>query len=176
MRKIVVTLTLVLLPIVLQQAALCQNQATPTQQPDSAATPKPDVKPSTDVATQPAASCTLYFYRPRLYRGSAVRIGIFVDGQMAVNLVNGRWASIQLPVGHHVVKPKDDQSGIEIDMEPGQSYYVRSGWGEQGLFHGAHKQLMLMMKEQAAYEIKQLKPLDEKDVVWTSAKAAEAAH
>lgn len=115
---------------------------------------------------------TCYFYRPRLYRGSAVRIGIFVDGTMAVNLVNGRWASIQLPPGHHVIKPKDDQSGIEIDMEPGQSYYVRSGWGEQGFFHGAHKNIMLMMKEQANYEIKQLKPLDEKDVTWGKAAAA----
>jgi hypothetical protein len=76
---------------------------------------------------------TLYFYRPRLYRGGAVRIGIFVDGTMAVNFVNGRWASIQIPAGHHVIKPKDDQSGIEIDAEPGQSYYFRNGWGEAGL-------------------------------------------
>jgi hypothetical protein len=115
---------------------------------------------------------TCYFYRPRLFRGSAVRIGIFVDGTMAVNLVNGRWASIQLPAGHHVIKPKDDQSGIEIDMEPGQSYYIRSGWGEEGFFHGAHKNIMLMMKEQANYELKQLKPLDEKDVSWGKPDAA----
>ena len=113
----------------------------------------------------------MYFYRPRLYRGSAVRIGIFVDGTLAVNLVNGRWASVQVAPGHHVVKPKDDQSGIEIDMEPGQSYYFRSGWGEAGFFHGAHKNLMLMMKEQAAYEIKQLKQLDDKDVTWPAAGA-----
>jgi hypothetical protein len=117
---------------------------------------------------------TLYFYRPRLYRGSAVRIGIFVDGTMAVNLVNGRWASIQIPAGHHVIKPKDDQSGIEVDAEPGQSYYFRNGWGEAGLFHNAHKNIMIVMKEQATYEIKQLKPLDEKDLVWPAAQAASA--
>jgi len=118
---------------------------------------------------------TVYFYRPRLYRGSAVRIGIFIDGAMAVNMVNGRWASIQIPAGHHVVRPKDDQSGIEIDMESRQSYYFRSEWGEAGFFHGAHKNLMLMMKEQAAYEIKQLKPLDDKDVTWPAAGGAPAA-
>jgi hypothetical protein len=121
------------------------------------------------VAAAPAVS-TLYFYRPRLYRGSAVRIGLFVDGTMAVNLVNGRWASIQVPAGHHVIKPKDDQSGIEIDAEPGQSYYFRSGWGEAGMFHGAHKNIMIVMKEQAAYEIKQLKQLDDKDVSWPGAE------
>ncbi len=117
---------------------------------------------------------TLYFYRPRLYRGSGVRIGLFVDGAMAVNLVNGRWGSIQIPAGHHVIKPKDDQSGIEIDAEPGQSYYFRSGWGENGLFHGAHKNIMIVMKEQASYEIKQLKPLDDKDVVWPAPRAEAA--
>jgi len=132
--------------------------------PPAAATPA--------AATQAAAPAmsTVYFYRPRLYRGSTTRIGIFIDATMAVNMVNGRWASIQIPAGHHVVRPKDDQSGIEIDMEPGQSYYFRSGWGEAGMFHGAHKNLMLMMKEQAAYEIKQLKPLDDKDVTWPATK------
>jgi len=117
---------------------------------------------------------TVYFYRPRLYRGGAVRIGLFVDGTMAVNLVNGRWASIQVPAGHHIIRPKDDQSGIEIDAEPGQSYYFRSGWGEAGLFHNAHKNIMIVMKEQATYEIKQLKPLDEKDLVWPAGHAGTA--
>jgi len=81
---------------------------------------------------------TLYFYRPRLYRGSRVRIGLFVDGTMAVNLVNGRCGSIQTPAVHRIIKPKDDQSGIEIEAEPGQSYYFLGGWGENGLFHGTH--------------------------------------
>jgi hypothetical protein len=133
-------------------------------------------KPATATAATPAQTpasgmSTLYFYRPRLYRGSAVRIGLFVDGTMAVNLVNGRWGSIQVPAGHHVIKPKDDQSGIEIEAESGQSYYFRSGWGEAGMFHGAHKNIMIVMKEQATYEIKQLKPLDDKDVTWPGAQA-----
>lgn len=169
MRNIVITLALALFPGVLQQSASTQEPAPAAQQSASADKPAPksDVVVPADAAIQPAsAMSTCYFYRPRLYRGSAVRIGIFVDGTMAVNLVNGRWASIQLPAGHHVIKPKDDQSGIEIDMEPGQSYYIRSGWGEQGFFHGAHKNIMLMMKEQANYEIKQLKPLDDKDIIW----------
>lgn len=174
MRKVLATLGLVLFATFSQTFA-----QTPTQPPGPTTNPAPPSQPTMDKpsgkADAPAADApqklaegmsTCYFYRPRLYRGSAVRIGIFVDGTMAVNLVNGRWTSIQLPAGHHVIKPKDDQSGIEIDMEPGQSYYIRSGWGEQGFFHGAHKNIMLMMKEQANYEIKQLKALDEKDVTW----------
>jgi hypothetical protein len=149
-----------------------------TTAPVAAAAPAA-ATPTTPLATPAHAAVaegmsTLYFYRPRLYRGGAVRIGLFVDGTMAVNLVNGRWGSIQIPAGHHIIKPKDDQSGIEIDAEPGQSYYFRSGWGENGLFHGAHKNIMIVMKEQATYEIKQLKQLDDKDVVWPAASAASA--
>jgi hypothetical protein len=167
MRNVFVTLVLVLLPGIFQQSSPGPMPPAPAQPPADKASLKADAATPADAPGRPAQTMsTCYFYRPRLYRGSAVRIGIFIDGTMAVNLVNGRWVSLQVPVGHHVIKPKDDQSGIEVDTEPGQSYYFRSGWGEQGFFHGAHKQLMLMMKEQGAYEIKQLKPLDEKDISW----------
>lgn len=171
-----VVLALVLASGLVQQSGTAPAPQEPVK-PVAAAAP---VSPAAATVATPAHApvsdgpSTFYFYRPRLYRGSAVRIGIFVDGTMAVNLVNGRWASIQIPAGHHVIKPKDDQSGIEIDAEPGQSYYFRNGWGEAGLFHNAHKNIMIVMKEQATYEIKQLKPLDEKDLVWPAAQAAPA--
>jgi hypothetical protein len=152
-----------------QQQSSAPTAAQDSQKPVVATSAAATAATASQAAAAPAMS-TLYFYRPRLYRGSAVRIGLFVDGAMAVNLVNGRWASIQVPTGHHVIKPKDDQSGIEIDAEPGQSYYFRSGWGEAGMFHGAHKNIMIVMKEQAAYEIKQLKQLDDKDVTWPGAQ------
>jgi hypothetical protein len=177
MRNIIITLALVLLPGALKQPASTEETATAAQQSASAGKPAPksNVVTPTDAPVQRVAGMsTCYFCRPRLCRGSAVRIGIFVDGTMAVNLVNGRWASIQLPADHHVLKPKDDQSGIEIDMEPGQSYYIRSGWGEVRFFHRAHKNIMLMIKEQANYETKQLKPLDDKDITWGKPNAAAA--
>jgi hypothetical protein len=161
----------VILGLILTTGFVQQAAVSPTTQQ---AAEKPAAVPAVAPAQTPVGSgtSTLYFYRPRLYRGSAVRIGLFVDGTMAVNLVNGRWGSIQVPAGHHVIKPKDDQSGIEIEAESGQSYYFRSGWGEAGMFHGAHKNIMIVMKEQATYEIKQLKPLDDKDVTWPDAQAA----
>jgi len=175
MSNIIVALALVLLPGVLQEPAPSQDPGARAPQSIEKSAPKSDTAAPADTLTHPATGMsTCYFYRPRLSRGSAVRIGIYVDGAMAVNMVNGRWASIQLPAGHHIIKPKDDQSGIEIDMEPGQSYYIRSGWGEEGFFHGAHKNIMLMMKEQANYEIRQLKPLDEKDVTWSKANSPTA--
>jgi hypothetical protein len=46
--------------------------------------------------------------------------------------------------------------------------------GGAGMFHGAHKNSMIVMKEQATYEIKQLNPLDDKDEVWSEAHAGTA--
>lgn len=77
------------------------------------------------------------------------------------------------PVGHRVIKPKNDQSGTEIAGEAGQNYYLRAGGGKRGMFHGAHKNLVMVMKEQATYEIKQLKPLDPKDLTWPGTKPAQ---
>jgi hypothetical protein len=156
-----------------------QNPSKPAPNPDPAkaqdsaapsapATP-PAVAPSSGTASGMA---TCYLYRPRIYRGGGERIGIFIDGTMAANMVNGRWVALQVPAGHHIIKPKDNQSGAEADFEPGKEYYFKTSWGEQGMFHGAHKLLVPVMKEQATYEIKQLKPLDKEDIAWPSDRPA----
>jgi hypothetical protein len=151
----------------------------PQKTQDSAAPAAPSA-PATPQAAAPSSGAspsmaTCYLYRPRIYRGSGERIGIFIDGIMAANLVNGRWVALQVPPGHHIIKPKDNQSGAEADFEPGKEYYFKTSWGETGMFHGAHKLLIPVMKEQATYEIKQLKPLDKEDIAWPSDRPAASS-
>ena len=155
---------LLLLSALLSPLALAQTQDVPA----------PDSKPGPQ-ASGPAGMATCYLYRPRVYRGSAVRIGIFIDDVMAANLVNGRWVALQVPAGHHIIRPKDNQNGAESDFEAGKEYYFKSSWGEPGMFHGAHKLFVPVMKEEATYEIKQLKPLDKEDIPWPSGQATIAA-
>ena len=132
-------------------------------------------KPAPQAAPAAAASAgmaTCYLYRPRIYRGSAVRIGIFIDDTLAANLVNGRWVALQVPAGHHIIRPKDNQNGAESDFEAGKEYYYKTTWGEPGMFHGAHKLFVPVMKDEATFEIKQLKPLDKEDIPWPGGQAA----
>lgn len=56
-------------------------------------------------------SSTCFFYRYRLSRGSLEKIGVYIDGVRAANLVNGRWVAIQVPAGHHEIRTKDKASG-----------------------------------------------------------------
>lgn len=121
---------------------------------------------SETAATRPGMS-TCYFYRHRLTRDAIKKIDIYIDGVKAIKLVNGRWTSIQLSPGHHLIKPNDDQHGVELDLESDKTYYFEVGFGEKTLVHGVHKQIKPVLKEQAVYEIKQLKPLDQEDIAWT---------
>jgi hypothetical protein len=119
-----------------------------------------------EIAAASRGMSTCYFYRHRLSRGAVRKIDIYVDGVKAIKLVNGRWTSIQMPPGHHLIKPNDDQHGVEPDLESDKTYYFEVGFDHKTLFHGIHKEIRPVLKEQAVYEIKQLKPLDKEDVAW----------
>ena len=108
--------------------------------------------------------CT--FYRLRLSRGALRRIPVYIDGAQALDMVNGRWTRIEVPSGHHVIRPKDNQYGVELDLRPSEIYYFEVRFGEQTRFHGPHQNIMLSSPEQASYEVKQLKPLDSSRVYW----------
>lgn len=170
--------------LLISAIALAQPQdpskPAPTQDTQKAQDSTAPSAPATPPAAAPFSGAspsmaTCFLYRPRVYRGSGERIGIFIDGTMAANVVNGRWVALQVHPGHHIIKPKDNQSGAEVDMEPGKEYYFKTSWGESGMFHGAHKLLVPVMKEEAVYEIKQLKPLDQQDIIWPSDRPAAGA-
>ncbi|MEO5936473.1 MAG: hypothetical protein ABIP81_04595 [Terriglobales bacterium] len=109
------------------------------------------------------------FYRPGNYRGSAARVGVFIDDKMAVNLVNGRWVELMLPAGHHVLKPKGEVNGLEINLQPGRTYYFRAEWVEQGMFKNMRKEIHYVPLEETQFaidQVKKLKPLGDGDIHW----------
>ena len=65
---------------------------------------------------------------------------------------------LALTPGHHTLRSNDKQSQIELDLKPGQEYYIRIDMAP-GLAKG-HGRLMLVQPEQGAAELKQMKPAD----------------
>jgi hypothetical protein len=73
---------------------------------------------------------------------------------------NGRYFAAKLEPGKHSFTSNDKQSGIDLDLKPGEEYFVRVEIAP-GLAKG-HGRLVLVPREQGGYELKsdKLKPLD----------------
>lgn len=101
---------------------------------------------------------TVYVYRYKQFAGSALEPSVYCDDSELAKMDNGRYFIAKLAPGKHTFRSNDKQAGIEIDLKAGEEYYIRVEIAA-GFMKG-HGRLVMMQKEQGAYEIKKLKPLD----------------
>lgn len=107
-----------------------------------------------DAADQKAA---VYIYRYKQFNGAALEPSIFVDDHEVARMDNGRYFILQVPGGTHSFRSNDKQSGIEIEMKPGEMHFVRVEIAT-GFLKG-HGRLVHMMPDQGRFEIKKLQYL-----------------
>ncbi len=107
------------------------------------------------VAASAGADALVYVYRPSKLMGKALEPSVFVDDIELARMDNGRYFTIKLPPGKHLVHLTSEKKGFAIDMGPGQTYYFRVGI-EMGMMKGRGK-LTLDDAEKAVPEIKKLK-------------------
>lgn len=118
---------------------------------------------ATPQTSESGDKATLYVYRYKQFVGKALSPSVYCDEAELARMVNGRYFTVKLDPGKHSFRSNDKQSGIDLNMESGKSYFVRLEIAT-GFLKG-HGRLTLMAGEQAAYELKQLKPLDDDKVV-----------
>jgi hypothetical protein len=115
-------------------------------------------------AQQPAASpqskASVYVYRYKQFVGSALSPSVYCDEVQLARMENGRYFSVTLDPGQHTFRSNDAQSGVQLDLKPGQEYFVRVEIAA-GMMKG-HGRLILTAAEQGRYELQsnKLKPLD----------------
>ena len=118
-------------------------------------------KPALTAAGQTPATTddrpVIYFYRIKQFAGSALEPSIYCDDKELARMDNGRYFGVSLEPGKHTCRMGDKQTGFEIDMKPGETYYARVTI-DTGLLKG-HGRLTLMQKEQGAFELKKAKLL-----------------
>lgn len=155
MRKIVPLLILVLLALV---ATLPAQEPTPT---------KPEKPPATPleqpIATTSATHALIYVYRHKQFAGSGLEPSVYLDEKQMARMDNGRFFVIKVAPGKHTIRSNDKQSGIEMELVAGKSYYVKIEIAT-GFWKG-HGRLLLMQPEQATYEVKKLQPLGADKIV-----------
>jgi hypothetical protein len=87
--------------------------------------------------------------------GKALEPSVFIDDIELARMDNGRYFSLKLAPGKHIIHMTDDKKGYAIDMVPGQTYYFRIGI-EMGMWKGKGK-ITLDDADRAVAEIKKLK-------------------
>jgi hypothetical protein len=131
------------------------------------------VPPAADIKE---AQATVYVYRYKQFVGSALEPSVYCDEVQLARMDNGRYFAVRIDPGKHTFHSNDPQSGVALDLKPGQRYFIRVEIAT-GLMKG-HGRLTLMSPEQGGYELKssKLKPLDAGKVVDKARVSVEEAH
>lgn len=124
------------------------------------------------LAQEPSAPAqqksVVYFYRYKQFVGSALAPSVYCDEAQLARMENGRYFAVNVDSGRHTFRSNDAQSGVQLDVKPGQEYYIRVEIAA-GMMKG-HGRLILTAAEQGRYELQsnKLKPLDANKVVDSS--------
>lgn len=105
-----------------------------------------------------SSKARVYVYRYKQYVGKGIRPSVYCDEKEVARIQSGRSFVMGLTPGKHAFRSNDKQSQVEVDLKPGQDYYIRVEIAT-GFWKG-HGRLIFVMPEQGAGEFKQTKPVD----------------
>ncbi len=119
-------------------------------------------------AANPQQKASVYIYRYKQFVGSALAPSVYCDEVQLARMENGRYFSVPLDPGQHTFRSNDSQSGVQLELKPGEEYFIRVEIAA-GMMKG-HGRLILTAPEQGRYELQsnKLKPLDASKVVDTA--------
>src|SRR6266704_4063181 len=86
------------------------------QEPAADSQKTADAKPS---------KATVYVYRYKQFVGSALAPSVYCDDAELARMENGRYFSATVDPGKHSFLSNDKQSGVELDMNAGEQYFIR---------------------------------------------------
>jgi hypothetical protein len=110
------------------------------------------------------AKGTVYIYRLPSAYGALGNPKIFVDEKEVGKIRNGRFFSVTVPTGHHVLTSTRKDSGIDIDVQSGQTYYVKTDMTYGNGFSINPAEVSLVAPEQGRYAVGKLKPAERGDL------------
>jgi Protein of unknown function (DUF2846) len=129
--------------------------------PPTAPAPAPPAQSSTppaqaapDAASDSDSPATVYFYRAKRFQGSALKPSVFVDDAPVGNLHNGDSLKFTVKPGKHRIYSTDKSTGIDLEVKPGETYYVRVDI-LVGFWKG-HGGVTLVDPQQGKYELGQV--------------------
>ena len=92
--------------------------------------------------------------------GGKVRLPVLCDGEKRASLQSNTFFVLPLTPGKHVLSSDDKRSAVELDVKPGETYYVRVDPYMPGLI--VHGSVTLVPPEQGRPELAKTQPLPAK--------------
>jgi hypothetical protein len=138
-------------PIGQPASPAAQPPAAPAQPAAAPADPAQPAPSSAPAAASSDAPATIVFYRAKRFQGSALKPSVFVDETRVGSLHNGDSVQYSLAPGNHRVYSTDKSTGIDLEVKPGQTYYVRIDI-LVGFWKG-HGGVTLVDPQQGKYEV-----------------------
>lgn len=122
---------------------------------------------STEVPSSNKA--TIYIYQtPHARMLKRAAPPVFLGDKLLADLDGGRYFVVKLGPGTHSFRSKNKKNGgVEFEVKGGETYYLRVEMEHTGYFL-KFSGISLIPKEQGAYTVKQLRPINAKDVKDTS--------
>ncbi|MGA2326409.1 MAG: DUF2846 domain-containing protein [Bryobacteraceae bacterium] len=73
----------------------------------------------------PESWANVYVYRYKQYMAKGIRPSVYCDEKEVARIQSGRSFVMALAPGKHSFRSNDKQSQVEVDLKPGQDYYIR---------------------------------------------------
>ncbi|HEX8131477.1 MAG TPA: DUF2846 domain-containing protein [Pyrinomonadaceae bacterium] len=124
--------------------------------------------PGTSQSAQPTATqaekATVYVYSYKHIKTlTRVDPPVYLDGKVLAKLDGARYFIVKLDPGTHTFHLKDKKrGGLEMEFKAGETYYIRMEKSEGTIVHAAG--LVLMPKENATFDMKQMRPINLSDI------------
>ncbi len=105
----------------------------------------------------------VYFYRvEEVNKLDSRKVEVKLEGKGLLSMPEDNFIAFRLPAGKYGLRMRQKQSELLLTVEPGQTHYVRVSQTVAGF--GFNQSLTLMPPEQAAYQMRAMKPLEDKNI------------
>ena len=111
------------------------------------------------VDAQVKTPATVHIYRYRLSVGQAKHPTVSCDAFPVAKMQNGRIYTMKVSAGRHVFSTSDDPTGIQVDIVPGNEYFVRIDY-PPNVTYAERAIAVLVPPEQGHMETLKMRPLD----------------
>lgn len=106
---------------------------------------------------------TVYFYRvEEANRLDSRKAGLKMEGKDLLNMPEDNFVGFELPPGNYGLRMRQKQSEILLRAEAGKRYFIRVSQTVAG--YGYNQNLALIPEDQAAYQMRDMKPLEDKNI------------